>query len=65
MSKVATSNDGIHFQASEGLVGLPYIRIFPFRNQYYDLAMPDFFYRSNDGLSDFEVRSKWLFDTNI
>jgi len=65
MSKVALSNDGIHFEALEGLVGLPYMRIFPFREQYYGLAMPGFFYRSKDGLSDFEVRKRWLFDLNI
>lgn len=65
MSKVALSDDGLHFQAEDGLIGLPYLRVFPFRNQYYGLAMPGFFYRSKDGLKDFEVRQKWLFDTKV
>lgn len=65
MSKVALSNDGLNFTPVDGILSAPYLRIFPYRNQYYGLAMPGFLYRSKDGLTDFEIRNRWLFDTNV
>ena len=65
MSKVALSADGLHFSPLDGIISVPYLRVFPYRNQYYGLAMPGFLYRSKDGLRDFEVRKRWLFDTNV
>ncbi len=65
MSKVALSNDGLNFQSKPAIIGLPYIRVFQHQEQFYSFAMPGFFYRSKDGLSGFEVRNRWLFDTNV
>ena len=64
-SKVALSSDGLNFKAKDEIVSWPYLRIFPFRNQFYGLAMPGFLYRSKDGLTNFEVRKMWLFPTNV
>ena len=65
MSKVALSNDGLSFQPESSVIGLPYMRIFQHQEQFFGLAMPGFFYRSKGGLSNFEVRNRWLFDTDI
>lgn len=62
MSKVALSKDGLNFTPEEGILSLPYLRVFEYRDQYYGLAMPGFIYRSDDGLKDFEVRKRWVFD---
>ncbi|MEM6802972.1 MAG: hypothetical protein AAF696_16300 [Bacteroidota bacterium] len=61
MSKVAESKDGINFEAGKGIISLPYLRIFSFRDQVYGISMPGFLYRSDDGIHDFEVRKRWLF----
>ena len=53
-SRVATSSDGIHFQAREEVLGRTYMRAFHWQDQVYVLAMPGIFYRSEDGLSGFE-----------
>ncbi len=64
-SKVALSKDEINFDAQPEIISLPYLRVFPFRNEFYGMAMPGFLSRSKDGISNFEVRKKWLFNTNI
>ncbi len=63
-SKVALSSDGINFNPLPDIITLPYVRMFRYRNAYYGLAMPGHLYRSKDGLSDFEVRQRWLFSTD-
>lgn len=63
-SKVALSTNGINFEANDEIIALPYLRMFKYRDMYYGLAMPGFMYRSKDGLTDFEVRKRWFFDTN-
>ena len=64
MSKVALSNDGIHFSTNDDIITLPYLRMFQYRDAYYGIAMPGFLYRSEEGLSDFKVRKRWLFEPN-
>lgn len=63
-SKVAISKDGIHFEAQPEIIALPYLRVFKYRDEYYGLAMPGFLYKSKNGLTDWEVRKRWLFETN-
>ena len=53
-TRVALSQDGLQFSAREEKLGLPYFRVFRWRDQYYALGMPGVFYRSRDGLSAFE-----------
>ncbi|MCL6629211.1 MAG: hypothetical protein K6U00_06405 [Armatimonadetes bacterium] len=53
-SRVAISQDGLHFEARGEILGGPYFRVFKWRDYWYALAMPGIFYRSRDGLSDFE-----------
>lgn len=65
MSRVAVSQDGIHFQARPELLTSPYLRVFNYRNSYYGIGMPGLLYRSADGLSNFEVRSGLLFGVNM
>lgn len=54
VSRVATSNDGIHFQAAPEILGPSYLRLFRYQDWYYGMAMPGMFYRSKDGLTQFE-----------
>jgi hypothetical protein len=65
LSKVAVSQDGLHFNPQAGFIGTSYMRVFELRNKTYGLTMPGFLYRSNDGLTNFEVRKQWLFDTDV
>ena len=54
MSRVATSPDGIHFEARPEVLGRSYMRVFRHRGIAYAMAMPGRFYRSADGLTAFE-----------
>jgi len=53
-TRVALSEDGLHFTALPELLGRPYFRVFQWDGYHYALAMPGVMYRSRDGLSDFE-----------
>ena len=53
-TRVALSADGLHFEAGDEILGLPYLRIFEHENSFYGLAMPAQLYRSRDGLGGFE-----------
>lgn len=53
-TRVATSKDGIHFEAREPELARPYMRAFQHDGMWYGMAMPGHFYRSVDGLADFE-----------
>ena len=35
-------------------LGNPYFRVFEWKGSYYAIAMPGVFYRSNDGIGNFE-----------
>lgn len=51
---VATSTDGLSFEAASEPLGNSYFRVFRWAGQHYGLGMPGVFYRSADGLSGFE-----------
>ena len=63
-SKVAVSGDGITFTASPESLGRPYFRVFRWGGYHYALAMPGVFYRSKDGLTEFE-EGPTLFTENM
>ncbi len=54
VTRVAVSHDGLNFEAREEIIGRPYLRVFNWENRTYGLAMPGVFYRSDDGLTNFE-----------
>ncbi len=54
VSRVATSTDGVHFEAQPQTLGRTYMRIFRHGGWTYSLAMPGQFYRSADGFTNFE-----------
>jgi hypothetical protein len=53
-SRAAVSHDGIHFKALPDIIGPNYMRVFRYGDYTYALAMPGQFYRSKDGLTNFE-----------
>ena len=53
-TRVATSRDGIHFEAREEILGRPYMRAFQHDGMTYAMAKPGQFYRSKNGLEGFE-----------
>jgi hypothetical protein len=63
-TRVATSKDGIHFTARRIIAGASYFRLFRWDGMYYGMAMPGIFYRSEDGLGDFET-GPVLFDDRM
>jgi len=64
VSRLAVSKDGIHFKAMPEAFGLSYFRMFRHEGRYYGMAMPGVFYRSHDGLKDFE-RGPHLFGMDM
>jgi hypothetical protein len=54
LTLVASSKDGLKFEAASEPLGNPYFRVFWWAGQHYALGMPGVFYRSRDGLADFE-----------
>jgi len=54
LTRVATSRDGIRFDARPELLGKSYWRVFTHNGYTYALAMPGQLYRSRDPLSGFE-----------
>ena len=54
VTRVATSTDGINFQAREEVLGRTYWRAFEYRDRYYGLAMPGVVYRSDDPLTGYQ-----------
>ena len=64
VTRVATSRDGIHFQAQPEILGRTYMRTFRHGGYTYAMAMPGQFYRSRDGLSRFEEGPR-LFNPNM
>ncbi len=53
-TRVALSDDGLSFTARPEILGRPYMRSFHYGEWHYAIAMPGIFYRSSDGLGDFE-----------
>jgi hypothetical protein len=64
LTRAATSKDGLHFEAHEPLIGRPYFRHFRHQGRICAMAMPGEFYRSDDGLADFE-RGPTLFNRDM
>jgi hypothetical protein len=64
VTRAATSPDGIRFEARPEVLGRTYLRAFAYAGMTYALAMPGQFYRSGDGLSDFE-RGPRLFEDDM
>lgn len=54
LTRVARSEDGLHFTARTEILGESYFRVFDWDGWVYAMAMPGIFYRSRDGLSGFE-----------
>jgi hypothetical protein len=63
-SRVATSKDGLSFEAREPLIARSYLRALRHDGQWYAMGMPGIFYRSPDGLADFE-EGPTLFPTTM
>ena len=53
LTRVALSEDGIHFEARPEKLGKTYLRAFQHDGMTYGIAMPGQVYRSADGLSNF------------
>jgi hypothetical protein len=64
VTRAAVSRDGVDFEAQPEVLGRNYMRIFRHEGLTYALAMPGLFYRSNDGLHDFEP-GPTLFNPNM
>jgi hypothetical protein len=63
-SRVATSSDGIHFEARSEALGRTYMRAFQHDGYTYLMSMPGQFYRSRDPLSGFQEGPR-LFNGNM
>ena len=63
-SRVATSSDGVNFSAREENLGRSYMRAFTHEGITYIMSMPGQFYRSQDGLTDFEIGPR-MFEPNM
>ncbi|KON31146.1 hypothetical protein AC482_01805 [miscellaneous Crenarchaeota group-15 archaeon DG-45] len=55
VTRVATSRDGIHFEARPEVLGRSYWRAFSHEGYTYALAMPGQLYRSRESLTGFEA----------
>lgn len=64
-TRVATSKDGIHFEARGPLLATSYLRAFQHDGQWYSLSMPGIFNRSKDGISGFEAGGVRLFPNTM
>ena len=64
VTRVATSEDGVHFKARPEILGRTYFRTFDRDGFTYAMAMPGQFYRSKDPLSGF-VEGPRLFNANM
>lgn len=63
-TRVATSRDGLQFEALPQVLGRPYFRAFKHNDIWYAMAMPGVFYRSSDGLRHFE-EGPTLFESDM
>ena len=64
VTRVAVSSNGIDFTCFPEMLGNPYFRVFWWGGYYYALGMPGIFYRSQDGIKDFE-RGVVLFNRDM
>jgi len=64
VSRVATSLDGVHFEARPDMLGRTDMRVFPYGGYTYAMSMPGQFYRSRDPLGGFGEGPR-LFNPNM
>ncbi len=64
VTRVATSSDGVAFEARPLVLGRTYLRVFEWQGKTYGLAMPGQFYRAEDPLGPFE-EGPLLFNPNM
>ena len=64
VTRVAISPNGIDFTAQPEVLGRPYMRAFQHDDMTYAMAMPGQFYRSKDGMHQFEA-GPILFNPNM
>lgn len=64
VTRVATSGNGVDFSAEPEVLGRPYMRAFQHNGMTYAIAMPGQFYRSKDGMHEFEP-GPTLFNPNM
>ena len=65
LSRVAVSEDGIHFTAQPETIPSTYLRGFEYRDEHYLLGMPGVLYRSADAEGPFEPRDHLLFEPDM
>ena len=53
-TRASISIDGLNFNAESELLSNPYLRAFQWNGNHYAIAMPGVFYRSENGMSNFE-----------
>lgn len=63
-TRAALSADGLQFQARDECLGGPYMRTVRHGDWYIAIAMPGIFYRSRNGMSEFET-GPTLFDPDM
>ncbi|MBV7327075.1 hypothetical protein KFU94_02195 [Chloroflexi bacterium TSY] len=63
-SLVATSRDGLQFVSGTEHFGPSYFRVFQWRDAVYAMGMPGIFFRSQNGLTEFEL-GPFLFDESM
>jgi len=63
-TQVARSRDGIHFKPEPEIISFSYLRVFEFAKWYYGMYMPGIFYRSPNGISNWE-KGPILFNRNM
>jgi len=64
VTRVAISEDGVHFSSMQEVLGQTYWRSFVWKNHHYALAMPGQFYRSKHPFTGYEKGPK-LFNPNM
>ena len=64
VTRVAESSNGIDFHVFAPVLGRSYMRVFQWNQMTYAMSMPGQFYRSTDGLSQFES-GPLLFNANM
>jgi hypothetical protein len=64
MSRVARSKDGINFKPENEIISFAYLRVFRYNEFYYGMCMPGIFYRSKNGIDNWET-GPILFNRNM
>ncbi len=65
VSRVAVSDDGVHFTALPATIPDTYLRAFRHDGRWYGLAMPGVLHRSADGLTGWEAGPRDLFGVDM